>query len=97
MGAGSGMLQVDRAMQLETQISVFLQPALVIVQQAHGFGGLHAVGLDGLVNLRLHLPLQFVLVVLDRGQALDDRAALDDLFDVVAGRLVGFEEDMAPR
>src|ERR1039458_10389413 len=94
LGAGSGMFQIDRTRQLETQISIFFQPALVIVQQAHGFGGLHAIGFDGLVNLRLHLALELVLVVLDRCQALDDRAALDDLLDIIARWFIGFEEDM---
>src|ERR1035441_2083177 len=82
LGAGSGMAQLDRAMQLKAQVGVLLQTALVIIEEPHGFGGFHPVGLDGLVDLRLHLPLQFILVVLDRGQALDDGAALDNLFNV---------------
>src|ERR1035441_741615 len=84
LGAGSGMLEFDWGRQLEAQVRIFLQPALVIVKQAHGFGGFHAVGFDGFVNLPLHLPLQLVLVVLDRGETLNNRAALDDLFNVVA-------------
>src|ERR1017187_9665069 len=51
LGAGSGMPQLNRVMQLEAQVSVFLQPALVIIEQAHGFGRFHAVGFDGLVDL----------------------------------------------
>src|ERR1035441_9257567 len=94
LGAGSGMAQLDRAMQLKAQVGVLLQTAVEIIEKPHGFGGFHPVGLDGLVDLRLHLPLQFILVVLDRGQALDDGAALDNLFNVVAGGLVGFEEYM---
>src|ERR1022692_4190165 len=94
LGAESGMPQLDRDMRLEAQVGVLLQPALVIIEKAHGFGGFHAVGFDGLVDLPLHLPLQFILIVLDRGKALDDGAAFDDLFNVVAGRLVGFEEHM---
>src|ERR1035441_3010742 len=66
LGAGSGMAQLARAMQLETQVGVLLQTALVIIEEPHGFGGFHPVGLDGLVDLRLHLPLQLILVVLDR-------------------------------
>src|ERR1022692_4669148 len=94
LGVESGMPQLDRDMQLEAQVGVLLQPALVIIEEAHGFGGFHAVGFDGLVDLPLHLPLQLILVILDRGEALDDGAALDDLFNVVARWLVGFEEDM---
>src|ERR1035441_2149160 len=94
LGAGSGIREFDWARQLEAQVGVFLQPALVIVEEAHGFGGFHAVGLDGLVNLSLHLPLQLVLVVLDGSEALDDGVALDDLFDIVAGGFVRFEEDV---
>src|ERR1039457_4155346 len=94
LGAESGMPQLDRDMQLEAQVGVLLQPALVIIEEAHGFGGFHAVGFDGLVDLPLHLPLQLILVILDRGEALDDGAAFDNLFNVVASRLVGFEEHM---
>src|ERR1035441_4757506 len=57
LGTGSGMLEGARATPLETQVRVLLQPALIVIEQAHGFGGLHPVGLDGLVDLGLHLPL----------------------------------------
>src|ERR1022692_5050895 len=83
LGAGSGMAQLARAMQLETQVGVLLQPALVIIQEPHGFGGFHAVGFDGLVDLPLHLPLQLVLVVLDRGEGVYDGGVVDAFFAVL--------------
>ena len=78
----------------KTQISISLQPAFIIIQQAHGFGRFHAVGFDGFVHLRLHLALEFVLVVLHVGERLHDGRAFDDFLDVIAGRLVGLEKDV---
>src|SRR5206468_1694971 len=49
----------------KTQIGVLLQTALVIVEEAHGLGGFHAVGFDGFVHLGFHLALEFFFVVLN--------------------------------
>src|SRR5687767_13450531 len=77
----------------DVEVSVLLEASLIVVEQAHRLGWLHPVGLDGLIDLRLHLALQFRLVVLHRGESLNDRRALDDFFNVVTGRFVGIEED----
>src|SRR5215212_3198558 len=54
------------------EVGVFLESTLIVVKQAHRFRGLEFVGFDGLVHLRLHLPLQFVFVVLHVRERLDD-------------------------
>src|SRR5947207_1670511 len=45
---------------LKCQIRVLAEAAFVFVQEAHAFGRFEAIGFDRFVNLRLHLPLQFV-------------------------------------
>src|SRR5262249_27669199 len=46
------------------------------------------------VNLALHLSLQFIFIILNRIQGLDDGCAFDDFFDVITGGFVGIEEHM---
>src|SRR4051794_30311779 len=66
----SGMAPLDR------EVSVFPETAFIVVQPSHAFGRFHPVAFDGLVDLRLQLPRQILLVVLHRGQRLHDGGAL---------------------
>src|SRR5712691_10217844 len=66
-------------LRLDRQVSVLLKPPLVVIEQAHAVGRFHLVGLDRLVDLRLHLTFQLVFVVLHGCQRLNDRAPFDDL------------------
>src|SRR5581483_10286907 len=58
LGGVSGIITVSDitmlAARLKRKVGVILQSPLVIIQQPHGFGRLHPVGFDGLVNLRFH-------------------------------------------
>src|ERR1022692_3439368 len=67
---------------LNGEVGVFLEAPLVIVQQAHAFRRFETVGFYRFVNLHLHLPLQFVLVILHRSQRLPDGRTFDDFFHV---------------
>src|SRR6185436_19073249 len=55
---------------LEGEVSVFAETAFIIVQPSHAFGRFHPVALDRIVNLRLQLARQILLVILHRSQRL---------------------------
>src|ERR1044071_10500774 len=72
LGAESGMRACS-----DVEVGIFPKTTLIIIKEAHGLGGLHAIGLYGLFHLGFHLPLQLVLVVLHRGERLADGCAFN--------------------
>ncbi len=79
---------------LDGEIRILFEAALVIIQQPHAFGWFQPIRFDRFINLNFHLPLQFVLVVLNRGQGLRNGGALDDFLDVVTRGFVRVQKDI---
>src|SRR6478735_2075195 len=68
LGAESGMRPCS-----DVEVGVFSKATFIIIEEPHGFGGLHAIGFDCLIHLRLHLAFQFIFIVLNGGEGLTNR------------------------
>src|SRR5947209_2558937 len=82
------------AISINAEVGLVFESTLELLQQAHPFGRLQDVGLDGRVDLRLHPLLEVAPVVLRHGQHLADGLAGDLFLDVEAAVLVRVEEDV---
>src|SRR4051812_8081609 len=76
------------------EVGVFLESTFIVIKQSHAFRRLELVRFDRLVDLCLHLALQFQFIVLHGSERLDDSGAFDDFLDVITGAFVGIQKNM---
>src|SRR5215468_11118257 len=71
-----------RLSAIETQVGVFLQKTLVIIEKSHRVVRLEAISFNRIIYLRLEPSHQLKFVPLRHRQHLADCAALNNFFNV---------------